>query len=224
MTLTKSVKEVYEGVEGFMINEKFYQLSEEKRQQIINGALKIFGKYDYKKASTEEIAKAAGISKALIFHYFKNKKELYLFLYEYSVKTFISQMSELHNYEERDFFKILVDAQLCKIKVLQVHPDIVGFILKVYLEENDEVRPFIDKGFASIVKESSNRFMERADTSKFKEGIKPEMVLNLVLWMAEGFMRAQPPEKMNDLDSLNNEYLSYIELLRKQFYKEEEIK
>lgn len=31
-----------------------------------------------------EIADAAGISKSLLFHYFRNKKELYLFLWDVS--------------------------------------------------------------------------------------------------------------------------------------------
>ena len=34
-------------------------------------------------------------------------------------------------------------------------------------------------------------------------------------------MRAQPPQALADLEAVNNEFLAYLELLRRQFYKEE---
>ena len=64
------------------MNPKFFQLPEEKQQQIINAAYKVFAGNSYKKAPMSEIADECGISKALLFHYFENKKELYLFLWK----------------------------------------------------------------------------------------------------------------------------------------------
>ena len=56
------------------MNEKFFALPEEKRQRIINAAMEVFGKNEYKRASTDLIAVKAGISKGLLFYYFHNKK------------------------------------------------------------------------------------------------------------------------------------------------------
>ena len=64
------------------MNDKFYALSEEKQSRILNAAYKVFAMNQYKKAPTSEIAAEAGISKSLLFHYFHNKLELYLFLME----------------------------------------------------------------------------------------------------------------------------------------------
>ena len=63
------------------MNEKFYSLSEEKQQKIINAGFFVFSQNSYKKSPMQEIADSAGISKSLLFHYFQNKKELYLFLW-----------------------------------------------------------------------------------------------------------------------------------------------
>ena len=52
------------------MNEKFFALPEEKRHQIINAAIEVFSKYDYKHASTDLIAAKAGISKGSLFYYF----------------------------------------------------------------------------------------------------------------------------------------------------------
>ena len=62
---------------------KFESLPEERREAIVSAAVETFGKNDYKNASTETIARRAGISKGLLFFYFKNKKELYLYLMEH---------------------------------------------------------------------------------------------------------------------------------------------
>ena len=62
------------------MNEKFQSLSQEKQQAVINAAMEVFGKNEYKRASTDLIAAKAGISKGLLFYYFRNKKELYLSL------------------------------------------------------------------------------------------------------------------------------------------------
>ena len=64
------------------MNEKFYKLSAEKQQRIINAAYKAFSQNAYKKAPMSEIADEGGISKALLFHYFTNKKRTLYVLME----------------------------------------------------------------------------------------------------------------------------------------------
>lgn len=64
------------------MNEKFFSLPEEKQQAIINAGYRVFSQNTYKKSPVSEIAAEAGISKSLLFYYFRNKKELYLFLWE----------------------------------------------------------------------------------------------------------------------------------------------
>ena len=54
--------------------DKFLALTEEKRLTILNAALQCFGKFGYEKASINDIAVAAHISKASVFQYFGSKK------------------------------------------------------------------------------------------------------------------------------------------------------
>ena len=70
------------------MNEQFFHLPEEKQQAIINASLEVFATHEYKRASTDDIAAKAGISKGLLFYYFHNKKSLYLYIYDYT--TFLS--------------------------------------------------------------------------------------------------------------------------------------
>ena len=54
--------------------DKFLALTEEKRLTILNAAFQCFGKFGYEKASINDIAVAAHISKASVFQYFGSKK------------------------------------------------------------------------------------------------------------------------------------------------------
>lgn len=53
------------------------QISEERRQQIIDGALKVFATKGFLQATNKDVAEAAGInSPGLIYHYFTDKADL----------------------------------------------------------------------------------------------------------------------------------------------------
>lgn len=62
------------------MNERFFLLSEDKRNKIINVGFRLFSQYSYKNSPMSQISSEADISKPLLFCYFRNKRELYLFL------------------------------------------------------------------------------------------------------------------------------------------------
>lgn len=49
-----------------------------KRRQIVAGARKVFGDQGYERTSVDQIAAQAGVSKATVYHHFKDKKELFV--------------------------------------------------------------------------------------------------------------------------------------------------
>ena len=59
-------------------------MKEEKRQnkeeQIIDAAEKVFSKYGYKNAKMEDVSKLAGITKVTLYSYFQSKENLYMAL------------------------------------------------------------------------------------------------------------------------------------------------
>lgn len=56
------------------MEDRLSSLSEEKKNAVVNAALEVFGTNEYKRASTDLIAAKAGISKGLLFYYFKIRK------------------------------------------------------------------------------------------------------------------------------------------------------
>ncbi len=51
---------------------------DEKRKELLAKAVTCFTRYGYSKTTLDDVAKETGINKASLYHYFKNKEELFL--------------------------------------------------------------------------------------------------------------------------------------------------
>ena len=87
------------------MNERFFSLPPEKRRAIINAGYRVFSRDSCRKSPVGDIAEEAGISKSFLFHYFSNKKELYLFLWEYCARTTVRCLKEAGCYGQTDLFE-----------------------------------------------------------------------------------------------------------------------
>lgn len=101
----------------------FEKQPEEKKQTIIRIAMEEFVKYGYDRASTDVITSRAGISKGLLFHYFKNKKNLYLYVVTYAKNLLAEKVMEaLQSVSATDFFARVKEIALAKQRVLAQYP------------------------------------------------------------------------------------------------------
>jgi AcrR family transcriptional regulator len=66
----------------------------EKKQKIMEAALKLFVEKGFHGTSTAEIARTAGVATGTLFHYFHTKEELINSLYLYTKESMFSQMKE----------------------------------------------------------------------------------------------------------------------------------
>lgn len=201
--------------------EKDLELNSEKKLKIINSGLSIFSCRGYKKTSINDIAICAGVSKALIFHYFKNKKSLFLFLLKYCIELTSSEIKTKLSKSETDFFKAINLTQRIKINMLKKHPEIFNFLAMAYVEKSEEVKPEINLIFQEEIELGFNFVFKYVDFSKFKQNCSPDMASKIVMWCAEGFINCLPKIQEIDVEAVCNEFEKYLVLLRNSFYKEE---
>ena len=116
------------------MNDKFFDLKREKQDRIINAGLKVFAKYGYRHATTDEIVKEAGISKGLLFHYFTNKVGVYVFLMDYSVRFLLLEFSRTVKEDTTNFFELLKQMENGKLAVLKNYPYMQAFLDKAFDE------------------------------------------------------------------------------------------
>ena len=68
--------------------------AEDRRAAILDAALEVFARHGYNGASIDEIASAAGISKALIYEHFPSKRELHVSLLERHVQDIFMRLAQ----------------------------------------------------------------------------------------------------------------------------------
>ena len=104
------------------MNAKFFDLPEEKRHAILNAGYRVFSRNSYRKSPMSEIAADAGISKSLLFYYFKNKQELYMYLWDYSAEMTIHSLTEYGCYEQTDLFEMMYRGMKAKMQIMRLYP------------------------------------------------------------------------------------------------------
>ena len=63
-----------------MPSDAFFKLEEEKKNKLLESAMKEFSVLPYEKVSVFKIAQKAGISRSVFYYYFKDKRDIYNYL------------------------------------------------------------------------------------------------------------------------------------------------
>lgn len=201
--------------------ENFLSLSEDKQKTIRNAALKLFGEYGYKMASIRDIADEAGISKSMIFHYFGTKKDLYLYLVDYCSKVLTGPLMNIYRDLPTDYFERMKVATEKQMNLLKEEPFFMDFLTRMLSEKDPEVEKELQiyrKQAASFQKDFA---FKEVDLSKFKDNVNPEVVLRMMVWMAEGFSKNISLDSEEAFQKCVDGFKETVEILRQNLYKEE---
>lgn len=207
-----------------IIYSKFNNLKPEKQKQIINAAIKEFVRNGFEKASTNEIVKRANISKGSLFNYFNSKKDIYLYLIEYSSKAIVNLNEEI-DLSETDLFKRIERVALQKFYVQQKYPQAFEFLASTKQEESVEVKDIIKQRLNPIYNQAINKLYKDIDYSKFREGVDIEKAIEILNWTMFGVGEKGLKElfTFDDIGRFGEKYLEewnvYAELLKYSFYK-----
>ena len=170
------------------MNDKFFNLPLEKQQRIINAAYKVFSQSSYKKAPMSEIADEGGISKALLFHYFTNKKELYLYLWNSAVDMTRKINTDYAVLGTDDFFEMLKRSLLARCSLMRSYPYIYKFSLNAYYEQHPDIEQVINENYTAVSQLSKNKVFDTIDTSAFRGDVDLNMMYSEIFYAVDGYM------------------------------------
>ncbi len=203
------------------MNSKFFNLQKEKQNAIINAGFRVFSESSFKKAPMSEIAREADISKSLLFHYFRNKKELFLFLYDYGMSLMLERAREEVTLEDTDFFEIFMKSVRVKCKLLREYPHLSRFTMRPFYEEDAEILQELKDKLNAVTDASSSTILERIDRFRFKDEVDIVQLLKVVVNCGDGYMKNNLHKLETNIDELERGYVEMLEFFRKSFYKPE---
>lgn len=170
------------------MNDRFYTLPEEKQQRILNAGFRVFSQNSYRKSPMQEIADEAGISKSLLFHYFHNKKELYLFLWDKAADITIDYLTIHHCYEASDLFEMMERGMHAKIQIMCRYPDIAAFTMKAFYEKDPAVCSDIQKSYQMHFNRKASDALTRLNPEDFIPGLDLKLMHRQIYLMSVGYL------------------------------------
>ncbi len=169
------------------MNEKFLSLPEQKRRALVNAGYRVFARNSYRESPMRDIAEAAGISKALLFHYFRNKKELYLYLWRQSGELTRQALQQLDCYGQADLFEAMRRGLRAKVELMRRYPDMGAFVLRAYFETDPAVcgEIYADIAAYGVFREDIGL---RFDEAQFVPGLDLRQMYRDMYLASEGYL------------------------------------
>lgn len=148
----------------------------EAAQRILASARRLFGERNFSSVSTQDIADAAGVSKANVFHHFRSKADLYEAALRDSHKRFQQLLLELVS-DERELPVLLNDFGERHLMQLLENDSAVSMLLRHVLNKGSEstgaqVESIIFQSFEQLV----DAFTKLKQAGRLAAPTDPEIV------------------------------------------------
>jgi AcrR family transcriptional regulator len=166
------------------------------KEKILDACFNVFANYGYANTSTTMLAEAAGISKALIFHHFNSKKELYLGVLDRCFEKGRTEMGFDTLLENQDFFEAKKKSSVIKFRYYKSNPDLMRIIKEAFYATPDELKMEIQDKYGTLLANNEKEWRRLFEKVPLREGVDREQAFRLV---------------MLTLDYFDNKYLSDIE-------------
>jgi AcrR family transcriptional regulator len=141
----------------------------DKKDLIIDGAVAIFAESGYYKATTAQIAKAAGVTQPYVFHFFKNKEALYQAVMDRAFSRVYQVFQEIEAPPEK-LYKAMAHGF---IEVMGSHRDEILMLMQSHTIAEPVIREHVTVKFKLLYEAVLSRFERaglpdpKANTSKF---------------------------------------------------------
>ncbi len=203
------------------MNEKFFALPEAKQQAIVNAGYRVFSRNTYKNSPMSEIADAAGISKALLFHYFRNKKELYLYLWDKCAETTIAAMTEHGCYGQTELFESMERGMRVKLDIIRKYPDMGNFTIRAFYETDPEIRAAVQESYHRYFSLKADKTKLNLDPAQFIPGLNVPMMYREMYWASEGYLWEAVQRGDVDFEQMQRDFMELLAFWKSVYLKKE---
>lgn len=203
------------------MNEKFFELKKDKQDRMINGAMKVFARNGYKRASTDDMVKEAGISKGLWFHYFGNKLGLYSFIADYAVKYMNMELAAMSNRHPESYFETTLAIEKTKLAVRKSYPYIPLFLSSLEREKDEEALTVIGE-YKDAYRKARLKAYENVNMDNFREEVSMGVLARTMGLTLDGFLREEYEEDTFSEENYKKEVEDYLHMMAALVEKAEE--
>ena len=156
----------------------------QKKLNIIEGALRVFGEKGYEDTTISAISKAANISDATVYEYFSSKEDVLFSISELYTARENERIRSISHYihSPKEKIRVIIQAYLEFYETNRLYTSVALLLLKGN-------RNFIKSKAYQVVKTSArsivDAFNEGVEKGVFREDLDPYIVRNMILGFIE---------------------------------------
>lgn len=185
----------------------------DRKQQALQAACEVFARYGYQKASMQDIALAANMSKAVLFKYFQSKENLYRAVFRFAsdgiLKADLEARCEFD--EETDLFTRLRKTVDARTELFALSPYIYQFSYTAAFDPD----PFVQGLVRGELLRNGVQTEKETSYPGIRTDISPQKAMQLISWVSEGFLEEKLTKGISEPETLKREYLEWIDLFEK---------
>ena len=210
-----------------MPSEQFTNLPWERRRQIIHASLAEFAGHGYDLASTNRIARQAGISKGALFKYFHDKKALFLHVCDVCLQDYVETMPRG---PVDDLFEFIRARTLHKIRFMRERPLTYQLLVRIVKEPGHPVYARVMDSQLMTAQQYMAGLQAALPSGVLRTGVTWRHVLDFVTWIGLGlqerFKDSLPDVVDGDFEqscrSMIDELDVYLDILKYGVYRKEQ--
>lgn len=186
---------------------------------ILNAAVKVFTRKGYTGARMEEIAKEAGINRALLHYYFRDKETMFNIIFETKFKEFFTGMFGVFqsNASLTEKIRSIIDHE---ITVLSKHPDLARFVIMEIAQQPDRLIQFGQKlGFnpRMMLQNFQKEIQQNVQEGKIRPIDGRQLLMNIISICIYPFVAKPIIKTMMQMDE--NTFMDLMEKRKKEAYE-----
>lgn len=151
-----------------------------EKKKILEKCTEVFAEKGYDQTSVVMLAKEAGVSRTLILHHFKSKKDLYLEIVNRIINDFLVKSDYGFISDIPDFFEAREALSRFKFQFSFKNPIYYKIFLEVLSDPPTEISSEMELLFGDYKRKLLGHWQQLFETVKLREGVNREKAFELV--------------------------------------------
>ena len=183
----------------------------EKKERTLSAAWEVFARFGYEKASVQDIAEAAGVSKSVVFKYYESKENLYRTAFRVASDEIARADAEAASAatEPDDVFSALRKTVDARMRLFVRAPYVYSFSYTAAYDTAELPRQL-------VVEEFAKRGVTKPDAERYRcirKDVSPQRAKQMIFWISQGFLGDQLARGMARPEALKQAYLEWVDLM-----------
>lgn len=182
-----------------------------RKDCVVNAAWEVFARFGYQKASMQDIASSAQVSKSVLFKYYQTKENLYRSVFRLAADAIaeVDAEAKAERIEHENVFSAMRKTVNARMRLFSRAPYVYQFS---YYAAYDTA-PLVQQ---LVLEEFTRRGVTSTNSSGYngiRSDVSPQKAKQMIFWISQGFLGEQLAHGMTEPETLKKEYLEWIDTM-----------